>query len=99
MMASVGFSVGGVFAVVVVQLVGVLKADLDEVGEFVGINKVFSGVIRRVNVSGFDFAVVGFLEQFENFQVIAFNEQVFGWCQNGRSGCGRVSRLRWRLVG
>ena len=45
-------------------------------GAFVFVEEVFAGVVRRVNVDGFDAGEIGFLEQFERIQIITFNEQI-----------------------
>ena len=91
MFAAVGFWVGGSFAAVCVQLPGLAQILFERRLPVVFVDEVFAGVIRRVDVNGFDFAVVGFLKQFQGFQIIAFNEQVFGMY-----GCSRDCRAQSR---
>lgn len=58
------------------ELVGGLQVGLDGVSEFIPINKVFASIVGRGDVNAFDLAVIGFVEQFEGFQVVAFDEQI-----------------------
>jgi hypothetical protein len=66
------------FAPFTVHLPGVFQVGLQALGIVVGVNEVVAGVVRRVNVDHLHFAEVGFLQQLKHFQVVPFNDQVFG---------------------
>lgn len=70
--AAVGFGVGTAF------LSGLLLVILDWVIEFVVVHEVVAGVVWRVNVDQLDLAMVGALEQFQDFEVVAFDVEVLG---------------------
>jgi hypothetical protein len=47
--------------------------------KLVGIDKgIAARVVWRVNVDHLDLAVIGLLEDFQHFEVFAFNEDIFG---------------------
>jgi hypothetical protein len=75
-----------------------LEVRLERVGVIVGIDKIVAGVVGRVNVNHLDAPKVRLVEEFQNFEVVAFDEQVlcvgdvhaFAWRGDER-------RAAWRL--
>ena len=53
-----------------------LEVRLEWVGVIVGIDKIVAGVVGRVNVNHLDAPKVRLVEEFQNFEVVAFDEQV-----------------------
>ena len=53
-----------------VEVVSVLR-------EVVAVNKIVAGVVRRVDVNHFDFAEVTLLQNFQSFEVVAFDVKIF----------------------
>src|SRR5665213_3006682 len=83
-----------------INLPRVLQIRLQTLCIVVGIDKIIAGVVRRIDVDEFDFAVVALLQELENFQVVALDHEVAGrlpvdtlvwrWakCPGGRSQSG-----------
>ena len=46
--------------------------------EIIGVDKVVAGVVRRINVDHLDLAEIAFLQELENFQIVALDVEVFG---------------------
>ena len=46
--------------------------------EIIGIDKIVAGVVRRVDIDHFDLAEIAFLQELEDFQIIALDVEVFG---------------------
>ena len=46
--------------------------------EIVGIDEVVAGVVRRVDIDHLDLAEIAFLQELEDFQIIALDVEVFG---------------------
>ena len=55
-------------------------------------------IIRRVDINHFDFAEVAFLQQFQNFQIISLNIEVFGAVPVDAFLLARTESLADRLV-
>lgn len=55
-----------------------LHVVLDAVVEVVGVDEVFAGVVRWVDVDELDFAGVALLQQLQHLQVVALDHQVLG---------------------
>ena len=74
--------------------------------KFIIINKVIPRIIRRINIDHLDLAQIGLLQEFQYFQIIALDIEVFtvkaagravlanAICHNGTQGCrdGRICR-------
>ena len=71
-----GFGIGGEFLASLANLSREIEIVLDVVLEIVGINEVFTGVVRRVDVYEFHFSSVGFLEKFKHFEVVTLNHEI-----------------------
>ena len=54
------------------------KVGIERFSEVVAVDEVVAGVVRGVDVDHLDAAGVGFLEEFEDFEVLAFDEDVAG---------------------
>ena len=46
------------------------------IGEIVSIDKIVPRIVRRIDVDHFDLTVIGGLEEFQDFEVVAFDIQV-----------------------
>ena len=64
----------------------------------VGIDKVVAGVVRRIDVDGFDSAKVRFVEEFQHLKVIAFNEEVWGAVEVEGVSVARFQRRLGRRI-
>ena len=60
------------------DLAGEFEVVLDVVLEVVGIDEVLAGVVGRVDVDELHLAGVGFLEELEDFEVVALDHEVLG---------------------
>ena len=59
-----------------VFLVGTLKITGGVFAKIVVVDEFLAGVIRRVDVDHLDLAQIGFLQQLERIQIIAFDKQI-----------------------
>jgi hypothetical protein len=59
-----------------INLTRVLQIGLEAFCVIVRINEVIARVVRRVNVNHLDFAKISLLKNFENFEVVTFNDHV-----------------------
>src|SRR5690554_169591 len=77
MITSVGLSIGDKLTVFT-DLIGAFEVFTGGFGEFIVIDEIVAGIIGRVDIDHLDLAQVGFLQEFEGVEVIAFDEEVFG---------------------
>ena len=80
-------------------LAGEFEVVLYIVLEVVRIDEVLAGVVGRVDVDELDFPGVGFLEELEDFEVVALDHEVLRWCPSPRCPPGRDAACRWRESG
>ena len=62
----------------IIKLTAVRKIFLCTLCKVVLIHKVISRVIRRIYVNHFNFAEISFLQEFEDFEVVALDIKIFG---------------------
>ena len=78
METSVGFGVGLHACTRGVNLSCFQQVVINILAKIVVVDEVLARVVRRIDVDELDLAQVGFLQQLEGFQVVAFDEQVPG---------------------
>ena len=78
MEAAGGFGVGGEFLAALAGLAGEFEVVFDVVLEVVGLDEVLTGVVGRVDVDELHLPRVGFLEELEDFEVVALDHEVLG---------------------
>ena len=61
-----------------IKLTTVCKVFIRVLGKIILIHKIVSRIIWRVNINHLDFTKIGFLQEFQHFQIIALNIEVFG---------------------
>ena len=102
MEASRSFGVRREFLTALAGLAGKFEVVLNVVLKVVGIDEVLAGVIGRVDIDELHLSGVGFLEELEDFEVVAFYHEVLGripidavfraWTQGaGRGGEGELA--------
>ena len=74
--AAGGFGVGADLAAVTIDLAGELQVVSDIVAEVVRVDEVLAGVVGRVDVDELHLAGVGFLEELEDFEIVALDHEV-----------------------
>ena len=67
--------------------------------EIVGIDEVVAGVVRRVDIDHLDLTKIAFLQQLEDFQIVALDVEVFGGVPVFALCHAGAQRLANRLVG
>ena len=67
--------------------------------EIVGVDEVVAGVVRRINIDHLDLTEIAFLQELEDFQIIALDVEVFGIVPVLALRHARAKRLPDRLVG
>lgn len=76
MIASAGFWIGAGGFAGVVGLPGQCFVVADGIAEVVGVNKIFAGVVRRIDVDHLHFFVIRSLQKFQDFQIVALDIEV-----------------------
>src|ERR1035437_3695494 len=96
-----GLRIGGEFASSFVHLACELQIIFYVVLEVVGINEIIAGVVRRVNVDELYLSSIAFLEQLEDFEVVALDQEILCslplhavlWRREQRTSGWRESKL------
>ena len=60
-----------------IELSTVSNVFICTLSKIICINKIATSIIRRVNINHLDFPKIGFLQQFQHFQIIALDIEVF----------------------
>ena len=74
--AARGLRVGRDLPTLAVYLTGVFEIRLQALAVVVGIDEIIAGVVRRVDVDHLDLAVVALLHEFQDFEIVALDDQV-----------------------
>lgn len=61
-----------------INLSSVFQISLQAFRVIVRVNEVISRVVGRVYIDHFNFTKVGLLQKLEDFEIVAFNDQIFG---------------------
>ena len=76
MKAAIGFGVGDHAVAGFVFLVGALEITGGVFTKIVVVDEFLAGVVGRVDINHLDLAQIGFLQQLERIEVVAFDKQV-----------------------
>lgn len=60
-----------------ILLAGIFQVGIQRFSEFVGVDELVTGVVRRIDKNHLHLAEVGFLQELQHFEIVAFDEQVF----------------------
>ena len=82
----------------IVNLAGPGKVGIQAFGKFVRVNELLPGVVGRVDIDHFDFAEIRLLQQFQDFEIFAFDKDVAGRFEIHRLGPVRVQSRAARLL-
>ncbi len=78
MESPAGLGVGALPDALLAHLPRIAQVVVQPLAVVVGVDELVAGVVRRVDVDHLDLAVVGLLQQFQHFEVVALDDEIPG---------------------